>query len=130
MYRTAALALLCIPAVWGQTAVQRMLEDKVVSRIRDYDSSLAGVLGVASIDLTTGRMFVYNGDAVFPTASSIKIPILVEMFRAVRRGDFKLSESSIATTRPPTGASRWRKWIGWTACWRTWDSTPFTCAAS
>jgi beta-lactamase class A len=89
------IALWCVlfsPAMWGETAVQHLLEDKMFSRIRDYDAALRGSLGVATIDLTSGRVFVYNGEAVFPTASSIKIPILVEMFRAVKRGEFQLSD--------------------------------------
>lgn len=95
----AGWMLLCSPAiVRGETAVQHLLESKMFSRIRDYDASLHGVLGVATIDLTSGRVFVYNGEAIFPTASSIKIPILVEMFHAVKRGEFKLTDT--VTVRP------------------------------
>jgi len=65
-----------------ETAVQHLLEEKMYARIQKLDDSLHGVLGVASIDLSSGRIFSYNGDAVFPTASSIKIPIMAEMFRS------------------------------------------------
>ncbi len=92
MIRFAAAYVLFLPIVCGETAVQHLLENKMFSRIRDYDASLHGALGVATIDLTSGRVFVYNGEAVFPTASSIKIPILVEMFRAMKQGEFKLSD--------------------------------------
>jgi beta-lactamase class A len=62
------------------------------SRLKEYDASLRGALGVATIDLTSGRVFVYNGEAAFPTASTIKIPIMVEMFRAAQRGEFRLND--------------------------------------
>src|SRR5213592_1470017 len=38
-------------------------------------------MGVAILDLTDGRILLHNGDRVFPTASSIKIPVLVELYR-------------------------------------------------
>jgi beta-lactamase class A len=94
-----AVSLFSLPtSVRGETAVQHLLETKLFSQVRDYDASLHGILGVATIDLTSGRVFVYNGDAIFPTASSIKIPILVEMFHAVERGEFKLTDT--VTVRP------------------------------
>lgn len=68
----------------AETPVQHLLESKMYARIQALDHSLAGVLGVAAIDLTSGRVFVYNGDVVFPTASSIKIPIMVEMMHRVK----------------------------------------------
>jgi beta-lactamase class A len=98
MLRLAVCLLLCASAAPGQAALQSLLESKLSSRIRDYDASLHGVLGVAAIDLTTGRAFGYHADAVFPTASSIKIPILVEMFRSMRRGEFQWTD--IITLNP------------------------------
>jgi beta-lactamase class A len=48
--------------------------DEIVNR-------LDGVMGVAILDLTDGRILLRNGDRVFPTASSIKIAILLELYR-------------------------------------------------
>lgn len=94
MTRIAAglLILFASPAARAETAVQHLLENKMFSKIKDYDAALNGTLGVATIDLTSGRIFVYNGEAVFPTASVIKIPIMVEMFRAIKQGEFKLTD--------------------------------------
>ena len=101
----SACLLASVSAAWGESAVQRLLEDKMFSRILAYDHSLRGALGVATIDLTSGRIFVYNGDAVFPTASSIKIPILVEMFLSVRRGEFKLTDTVTLQPSEAVGGS-------------------------
>jgi beta-lactamase class A len=38
-------------------------------------------MGVAILDLTDGRILLRNADRVFPTASSIKIAILLELYR-------------------------------------------------
>lgn len=66
----------------AESSVQHLLEAKMHNRIKAVDDALPGALGVATIDLTSGRIYVYNGEAVFPTASAIKIPIMVQMFRA------------------------------------------------
>src|SRR4051812_16695804 len=69
------------------------LEDKLLDRIQKVDSGLTGVVGVAAIDLQTGRKFGRNLDTVFPQASSIKIPIMIEVFRAARAGTVKLDDT-------------------------------------
>ena len=86
-----ALLLWTVP-MWGETSVQHLWELKQHAKIRALDESLNGVLGVATIDLTSGRVYVYNGDAVFPTASSIKIAIMIQMFRDQRAGKFRFTD--------------------------------------
>ena len=46
-----------------------------------------GVMGISILDLTDHRSFVFNGDQVFPTASTIKLPLLVELYRQDQDGD-------------------------------------------
>jgi beta-lactamase class A len=58
-----------------------LLWKKLDTRVRDITDKLEGVIGVAILDLTDGRILLLNGDRVFPTASSIKIAILVELYR-------------------------------------------------
>lgn len=77
----------------AETTAADLLERKTLERIAKLDASLDGALGVAAIDLTTGRTIAYHADVVFPTASTIKIPIMIQLFRAVRLGDVKLSDS-------------------------------------
>ena len=48
-----------------------------------------GVMGIAVKDLTSGDELSVNGDEVFPIASSIKIAILVEFFKAAEQGAIK-----------------------------------------
>jgi len=58
-----------------------LLRTKLETRIRDIADKFDGVMGVAILDLTDGRIFWLNADRVFPTASSIKIAVLVELYR-------------------------------------------------
>lgn len=84
--------LLAALAASSQTDVTQLWEQKQQAKIEALDDSLNGVLGVATIDLTTGRVFTYNADAVFPTASSIKIPIMIQVFRDARSGRFSFDQ--------------------------------------
>lgn len=49
-------------------------------------------MGVAILDLTSGRSFFLHGDEVFPQASSIKIAVLAELYRQAQNGKLKLSD--------------------------------------
>jgi beta-lactamase class A len=58
-----------------------LLWKKLETRIREIGDKLDGIMGVAVLDLTDGRILTLNGDRVFPTASSIKIAVLLELYR-------------------------------------------------
>jgi beta-lactamase class A len=58
-----------------------LLWKKIDTRIGEIDSKFDGVIGVAILDLTDGRMLLRNADQIFPTASSIKLAILLELYR-------------------------------------------------
>jgi beta-lactamase class A len=49
--------------------------------LAEINRGLDGVLGVAILDLTDGHNYLLNGDEVFPQASVIKIPLLLELYR-------------------------------------------------
>src|SRR6516165_11199191 len=58
-----------------------LLWEKVESRIDEIAMRFDGVMGIAIADLTDGRRaLLRNAEHVFPTASSIKIAILLELY--------------------------------------------------
>ena len=89
--RLAALAVALVLATnaFGQQKFESALDDtgsdlfwkKLETRVRAIADKFDGVMGVAILDLTDGRIFLHNADRVFPTASSIKIAVLVELYR-------------------------------------------------
>lgn len=94
MNRLASLflfACLCAPSVAVQTPARdaeqtaarkrELLRQKLEATIAQEDRALDGVLGVALLDLTSGEIVLHNADEVFPTASSIKIAVLAELYR-------------------------------------------------
>ena len=52
-----------------------------------------GVMGVSIKDLTTGDSLSVNGDEQFLAASSIKIPILIELYKKAKAGTLNLDEA-------------------------------------
>lgn len=71
---------------------QKVLWQKLEATISDVDRNLDGVLAVAILDLTTGQKYLLRADEVLPTASSIKIAILAELYRQAQQGKLKLSD--------------------------------------
>ena len=63
-----------------------MAESKVMSAIQDVTSQTEGIVGVAAKHLETGRNIRHNADTVFFTASTLKVPLLVELYRQVDGG--------------------------------------------
>jgi beta-lactamase class A len=58
-----------------------LLWKKLETRIDEIGARLDGLMGVAILDLTDGRILLRNADRVFPAASSIKLAILLELYR-------------------------------------------------
>src|SRR5881392_551693 len=58
-----------------------LLWKKLEARVAETADRMDGVMGVAILDLSDGRILLHNADRVFPTASSIKIAILLELYR-------------------------------------------------
>jgi len=73
--------------------------------IREYSDKLDGAVGFAAIDLTNGRTYCHLCELQFPTASSIKIPILIGMFRAMRAGEFAIDDKLTLEKKDIVGGS-------------------------
>jgi len=100
--RAAALALLLgVPAAPGLASErppkEAALLARLESRVRAVDARLDGVLGVFVRDLATGATIELRPDETFPTASSIKLAVLHELYRQAGEGRLDLAEA----TRPP-----------------------------
>ena len=71
---------------------QNVLWDNLKRTIEQEDHRLDGVLGVAIMDLSDGRTLFWHADDVYPTASSIKIAVLAELYRQAEEGKLKLTD--------------------------------------
>ena len=92
-----ALAGAAVAPASDLPAKQADLLAKLHARVQAVDARLDGVIGVYVRDLTTGATLELRPDEVFPTASSIKLAVLYELYRQAEEGRIDLAES----TRPP-----------------------------
>jgi beta-lactamase class A len=76
-----ALLALVPAAASGQEAHREILRQKFQKELDDIARDFDGVAGIHVIDLTDDEQFDVHGDLVFPQASAIKVPILLELFR-------------------------------------------------
>src|SRR5712692_5999249 len=90
----AAAVCASVPAATQQIAgdKEQILWQKLEATIQEVDHGLDGVLGVAILDLSTGQKCFLHGDEVLPTASSIKIAILAELYHQAQQGTLKLTD--------------------------------------
>jgi beta-lactamase class A len=93
MLRCATFICLALAAAASaQPTLSELLENKTLAELRHFEEGFDGALGVAAIDLTTGRMVGLHSDTIFPQASVIKIAILARMYQAARAGQFALDD--------------------------------------
>ena len=69
------------PASASDPGLRPLLLQKLRDNVSAVERSVDGVMGVTIVDLQTGERLGWNQDAVFPAASAIKLPILIELLR-------------------------------------------------
>ncbi|MCI0337095.1 MAG: class A beta-lactamase-related serine hydrolase [Acidobacteria bacterium] len=84
--------LLISHALYAQDDNLSILKRKLITEIEKVAGNLDGVMGVAIKDLTTGEEISINSQMTFPTGSSIKIPVLIELHKQAAEGKFKLTD--------------------------------------
>ena len=70
-----------------------LLWQKLDTSVQTESRNLDGMLGVAILDLSNEHTLTLNADEVFPTASTIKIAILAELYHQAQQGKLKLTDS-------------------------------------
>ena len=87
------LALTWVPPVAAQVVPE---QDPALLRLhaelQRIEPRSGGRLGVAAIHLESGREVYLHGDEAFPMASTYKVPIAVQLFTLIDRGERSLSE--------------------------------------
>lgn len=68
----------------------------MLDNITALAGQFSGTLGVVALNLTTGDACTFNAEESFNPASTIKMPILVAVYRYARVADSKLQASAQA----------------------------------
>lgn len=69
-----------------------MDKQTALDRINEIIGTVDGVIGVAARALEGGAELMINATEVFPTASTIKVPVLYELYRQVEAGQVDLKQ--------------------------------------
>jgi beta-lactamase class A len=84
--RLALIALCAAPLAAQAPPKPDLLWEKMTAQVTAIAQHLDGVMGVSVVDLTDGRSFALNAEQVFATASTIKLPLLIELYRQEQAG--------------------------------------------
>lgn len=75
----------------AQTRTDRKLQQKIDELIKSHN--LRGVAGIYVKNLRTGKTASYQADTVFPTASIVKVPILVGIMDKIEKGELQYHQN-------------------------------------
>lgn len=81
------------------------LKAKLEHRLKEIAAQVDGVLSYAVLDLTSGDRFGHLERDVFPTASTIKLAIVYELFKQVDEGKVRLDQTIALDRAKAVGGS-------------------------
>lgn len=84
--RTGFILTLCLIAISCQNTDYNRSE-LPAQEIQELIQNFGGDIGIYVKDLETGAEFEVNADTIFPTASLVKIPILIKIFDKIEQGE-------------------------------------------
>ena len=100
-----SMSLLIAADSFAQEIHLDILRGKFQVQLEEIVESYEGVAGVHVLDLTTSDRFAVDDELLFPQASAIKIPILLELFRRAETDAGILSKRVEMNDKVRTGGS-------------------------
>lgn len=82
-----------------------MTQEQLIAAIKQAEAEFGGSVGVFAKNLTTGEEVAYDPDTLRPTASTIKVPILIELFNQVEQGKVSLDDRLVSSEANATKGS-------------------------
>src|ERR1700744_5062589 len=82
------LAILSLLTLIHSTSFSQRPDKKLETLLHPLVDSFHGVAGIYVRNLRSGREVAINADTIFPTASIIKLPILVGIFDKIAQGTY------------------------------------------
>lgn len=95
MKRSITYLLLLLFATIITAQDNEMLKEELTTAINDLIMNVEGDIAVASINLDTGEEIYINEKEIFHAASTMKTPVMLEIYRQAESGKFNLSDSII-----------------------------------
>lgn len=79
----------------------RKLEEALAAMVGEFK----GTAGVYVLHVTSGRYAAVNADTIFPTASIVKVPLLVGLFSKIDKGELKWNQPLVYRDSAKYGGS-------------------------
>jgi len=95
MHRKLIALILSCTLILPVAHAQYRTDKKLQLELKALTDSFHGVAGIYVLDLKTGREAAVNADTIFPTASIVKIPILVGIFDKIAQGAYTYHQSMV-----------------------------------
>jgi beta-lactamase class A len=70
-------------------AQAQKVNKKLQQQVQDMTAGFKGDVGIYVKDLHTGKTVSINADSIFPTASMVKVPILIGIMDKLNKGELK-----------------------------------------
>lgn len=91
---------------------ERLTRDELESAIGSLAAEFSGEMGLAAVNVATGEAVEWNAEAIFPTASVIKLAVLVEVYRRAAREGLDLQQRMELRAEEIVGGSGILKVLG------------------
>ncbi len=75
------------------SAQENNIDISLQEKLETYTKDFKGTAGVYVFNLKTGKQAGINADTIFPTASIVKIPILIGLFDKIEKGELTLNDT-------------------------------------
>src|SRR5262249_26163198 len=99
------IAVIVAASTMAAQPLSNELRQKFERRVEEIAAAVDGVVGYEIVDLTSGDRIAHLQDRVFPTASTIKLAIVYELFAQAREQRIRLDESIVLDRSKAVGGS-------------------------
>jgi len=89
---TIFMSVLCLAVSQAQ---QVKTDPELEQKLKELTESFKGDVGIYVKHLKTGKEAGINADTIFPTASIVKVPILVKIFDKIDKGELSYKDSLV-----------------------------------
>ena len=81
--------------LYRDTFSQYRTDKTLENKLHALTDSFHGTVGIYVRNLKTGKIAAINSDTIFPTASIVKLPILIGIFNKIEQGEFTYHQSML-----------------------------------
>ena len=91
MKKVIIVSLFCLPLFVVAQKTDKKLQSKLQEAVTGYN----GDIGIYVKNLRTGKTVSINADTIFPTASIVKVPILIGIIDKIQKGEMRYDQEII-----------------------------------